>query len=206
MTKAIIFDLWETLGTKNIGISKTLRDKFHIKKTSNFLVKYERSIQLKEYGSYKELSENFLKNFSIKPTESNINFVINTLKQGINKASLFEGMYELVEYLSKEYDLGILSNTTCFESQVATNLRINKFFKAQIYSCQIGSIKPNHLTFEAICNVLAVSPNEAIFIDDGKKNIVAAKKFGLTGIQYKNINQLKKELASYHINIPSNCK
>ena len=65
MIKAIIFDLWETLGTKNIGISKTLRNKFNIEKTPDFLIKYEHAIQLKKFSSQDELSKSFLNHFDI---------------------------------------------------------------------------------------------------------------------------------------------
>ena len=201
MIKAIIFDLWETLGTKNIGISKTLRDKFSIEKTSDFLIKYEHAIQLKQYDSHEELSRSFLNHFEIELTKESIDFVTNTLQQGITRATLFEGMYELINNLSKKYKLGILSNTTYFESQVPINWKINQFFDAQVYSWQLGSIKPSFRNFEAICSKLNVSPEEVIFIDDGEKNIIAAREFGLKGIQYKNMKQLKKELVSYSVNI-----
>jgi len=201
MIKAIIFDLWETLGTKNIGVSKTLIHKFKIEKSPNFLVKYERAIQLKQYESYDELSRSFLKEFGIETTIENIEFVINTLQQGIAGATLFEGIYELIESLSKNYKLGILSNTTSFEAETPKKWKISSFIDVQVYSWQLGSIKPSFKNFKAICSKLAVSPNEAIFIDDNEKNIIAAKNFGLNGIQYKNIEQLKKELVSYNVNI-----
>ena len=201
MIKAIIFDLWETVGTKNIGISKTLRDKFKIEKTSDFLIKYEHAIQLKKYKSHEELSKSFLNHFGIEPTQGNIEFVTNTLQQGIIRATLFEGMYELIENLSKEYKLGILSNTTYFESQVPINWKINTFFDAQVYSWQLGSIKPSIINFKTICSKLNVSPIEAIFVDDGEKNIITAREYGLKGIQYRNIKQLKKELVSCGVDV-----
>ena len=201
MIKAIIFDLWETLGTKNIGISKTLRDRFTIEKNSDFLVKYERAIQLKQYESYEALSKSFLQTFDIKPTKGNIDFVSETLQQGIALSTLFEGIYALLEILSRRYMLGILSNTTFFESQAPTNWKINQFFDVQVYSWQLGSLKPNDRNFKRICSELKVSPFEVLFIDDGKENIIAAKKFGLKTIQYKNVEQLKEDLISYDVNV-----
>ena len=106
-------------------------------------------------------------------------------------------MYELMEKLSKDYKLGMLSNTTFFESQVPENLKINHFFEAQVFSWQIGSIKPSFKAFEAICSKLNVTPGEAIFVDDGEKNVLAAKEFGLKVIQFRNIEQLKEELKKY---------
>ena len=61
MIKVIIFDLWETLGTKNVGISKTLQSHFNIPKDDEFLRKYEKAIKLKECKNQDEMAENFLK-------------------------------------------------------------------------------------------------------------------------------------------------
>ncbi len=193
--KAIIFDLWETIGTKNVGISVPLREKFGIENTHDYIIKYEIAIQLKKYRSKEELAKSFLDSFNIECTRDNLSFVIDVLQQGIDKATLYDGMYELFEQLSKNYKLGLLSNTTCFESDALKKWSVENFFTAQVYSYQIGTIKPNKKNFKAICSALKVSPEEAIFIDDGQKNITAAINFGLKGIQYKNISQLKKELA-----------
>jgi HAD superfamily hydrolase (TIGR01509 family) len=199
--KAIIFDLWETLGTKNVGISKTLKDKFKIEQTLDFLERYECSIQLKEYKNQEDLALSFLNYFNIEINQENIDFVVNTLESGINKAKLFDGMYDLIKHLSKSYSLGILSNTTCFESQVISNWKIGQYFDAQVYSWQLGSLKPSVSNFKDICAKLNVSPEEAIFIDDGEKNIIAAQNLGFKTIQYKEINQLKKELVSYSVKL-----
>ncbi len=57
MLKLIIFDLWETLGTKNIGISKTLREHFGIEETPDFFQRYGKSIQLEKWNNQKEMAK-----------------------------------------------------------------------------------------------------------------------------------------------------
>ncbi len=201
MIEAIIFDLWETLGTKNIGISKTLRERFGISKTPDFLTKYEHAIQLTAYGSPVELARNFLREFGIEPAQESVDFVTETLQQGIDKATMFEGMYGLIETLSKTYRLGILSNTTVFESVVPSMWGVEQFFGTQVYSWQLGSLKPSMENFKAVCLALQVKPENALFIDDGEKNVAGAKACGLKGIQYQDLGQLKRELVSLGVKI-----
>ena len=42
-------------------------------------------------------------------------------------------------------------------------------------------------------------PEESLFIDDQEKNVLAARKIGMKGIVYKDINELKKELTQLNV-------
>jgi FMN phosphatase YigB (HAD superfamily) len=107
MVKAIIFDLWETLGTKNVGISRSLQDKFGIEKTPDFMHLYEASVQLNEWKSEQDMAVNFLKEFKIEQNQENIEYVINLFREGIEKATMFAGMRDLLLDLKKKYKLGL---------------------------------------------------------------------------------------------------
>ncbi|MBI2572817.1 HAD-IA family hydrolase [Candidatus Woesearchaeota archaeon] len=196
MIKGIIFDLWETLATKNIGISKTLRDHFKIEKTDDFLERYERAIQLKAWKTPEEMAINFLNSFNLPKTTANIRFVEETLQKGIDNATLFEGMDKLLKNLKKKYKLGLLSNTTIFESTVPQALGIEKIFDAKIYSWQLHSLKPSKKNFDEVCKMLGLKASECVFIDDGERNVKAAASYGFKTIRYQNIEQLKKELVT----------
>ncbi len=89
MIRAIIFDLWETLGTKNVGISKSLQDKFGIEKSPEFMHLYETSVQLNNWSSEKEMAVNFLKEFNLESNNENEEFIINLFREGIEKATMF---------------------------------------------------------------------------------------------------------------------
>lgn len=197
----IIFDLWETLGTKNISISKSLQDKFGIEKTSDFMHLYETSIQLKEWKSEKEMAQNFLKEFKIERNEENIKYVINLLRQGIEKATIFSGMKDLLLKLKENYKLGFISNTTVFESVVLDNWDIRNIFDVVSFSWELGLKKPNKEIFDITLEKFNINPEEAIFIDDGENNIKKAIEYGLSGIVFKSVEQLKNELKKLNIKI-----
>ncbi|MGV8086252.1 MAG: HAD-IA family hydrolase [Candidatus Woesearchaeota archaeon] len=197
--KAIIFDLWDTIGTKNIGISKTLFNYFNIEKTPELMIQYESSIQVDNWSTEEEMASNFLKTFNLPTTSENIYFVTKTLDYGISKATLYPGMETLLQELKLEYKLGLLSNTTIFESGIIDRWNIEKLFDSRVYSWQIASLKPAKLNFDIICTNLKVLSSECIFIDDNKKNVELARSYGFTAIKYENIDQLRSELKNLGI-------
>src|SRR3989338_6856407 len=200
MIKAIIFDLWETLVTKNVGVSKLLQEKFDIPKTDDYIRKYEEAVQLEPWETENQMAKNFLSKFGVEQSLENIAFVINVFKQGIVNATLFGGMRELLVSLKqKGLKLGLLSNTTVFESVVLENLEIRDLFDAVVFSWQKGNLKPSHEAFKHVLDELGVSEKEALFIDDGKKNVESAKVLGMQGILFEDIETLKKRIAEFDI-------
>jgi len=198
--KAVIFDLWETIGTKNIGISKTLREKFGIQKSPDFLQRYEQAIQLRKWKTLNDLAKSFLEEFEVQGTAENIEFTTQVMRQGIEKATLYDGMKELLEKLHRRYKLAILSNTTNFETEVLKRWDIEDIFDVIVFSWHIGSLKPAQENFKAVFSSLNVNAQDCLFIDDGDKNVLAAKSYGLQAIKYQNIEQLKQELKRLSIN------
>lgn len=201
MIKAVIFDLWETLGTKNVGISKSLQEKFGIEKTPEFMHLYETSVQLNNWSSEKQMAMNFLKEFNIEYTEGGEKFVIDLFREGVEKATMFVGMKDLLLKLKENYKLGFISNTTVFEASVLDKWKIRDFFAAVSFSWDLGIKKPDKEIFDITLKKLQVKPEEVIFIDDGEKNILKAKEYGLNGIVFKSIEQLQYELSKFNIKI-----
>jgi putative hydrolase of the HAD superfamily len=52
-------------------------------------------------------------------------------------------------------------------------------FDVQIYSCEIGSVKPEAEIYLESCRRLGCKPEEALFLDDKKVNTDGAKKVGM---------------------------
>ncbi len=195
MVKAIIFDLWETLGTKNLGISKSLQEKFGLPKDESFLVAYERSVQRNRWPDEDSMAKNFLTEFNLEQIHENVDFITSLFRKGINDATLFDGVLELLSSLrARGLKVGLLSNTTIFESVVVKNLGLEAYFDATVFSWQKGNLKPSEAAFKNILEELSVSRDEAVFIDDTKRNIEAAEKFGLHSIRFESVGKLKEDL------------
>jgi len=201
MIKAIMFGLWETLGTKHFSVSKLLREHFGIEDTSDFLEKYEKSMQLKEWDSQEEMARSFLETFNIEINNENVDFIVGQIKRGIDEATLFNGMEDVLRNLKRRYKLAILSNTTNFEAKVVSKWDIEELFNKQLYSWKIKSLKPSHRNFNEICNQLDAQPNECIFIDNEERSTKVAVGIGFKVIKFKNVDNLKMELTAFGISI-----
>jgi len=183
MVKLIIFDLWETLGTKNVAVSKLLREKFNISNSSDYMRKYEEAVQLHHWKTEEEMAINYLHNFGIEITKDNVKFVVDVL----------------IQLKKKGYKLGLLSNTTIFESTVLDLLNIKDLFDVVVFSWHKGNLKPSKEAFDHILNEFKVLPKNAIFIDDTEKNILAAKSYGIEAIRFISVSKLISDLEKLKI-------
>jgi len=201
MIKAIIFDLWDTIGNKGFAISKEFQRHFKIADHTNYLKNYEKSIQLMKWSSKADMAKNFLKTFNISTTNENITFIIDTCDRGIKNARLFDGMKDILVALKNKYKLGLVSNTTIYEINFVDKYDIRKFFDAIVCSHDIGKLKPSKEIFEETTKQLSIGLSECLFIDDSKNNIEKAKEYGMQTIRFENVKQLKEELAELGIKV-----
>jgi FMN phosphatase YigB (HAD superfamily) len=75
-----------------------------------------------------------------------------------------------------------------------------------VFSWEVGSLKPSHENFLVTLRKLGgLTPHEIAFIDDSQQNVESARDFGMVGIQFSSVEQLKKELVALKLisqNIP----
>ncbi|MFA4872371.1 MAG: HAD family phosphatase [Patescibacteria group bacterium] len=109
-------------------------------------------------------------------------------------------MLQLITALKRHYTTGLLSNhiEDWLEETIA-NHHLEKYFDAIVTSYGTRAAKPSKAIYRALLRKMRKKPEECIFIDDQKENVIAAKKLGIHGIHYRNFNQFKKELAAYGI-------
>lgn len=110
----------------------------------------------------------------------------------------------LFQQLSKSYRLGLLSNTDPIHVAhlESTYSFFNYFPKpVRIYSCSVGASKPNPLIFREALRACKVQADEAVYIDDIAAFAEAAGALGCTGIQFRNAQELRKELTGIGITL-----
>ena len=81
------------------------------------------------------------------------------------------------EHLEREYD-------------------ILNLFEGLVFSCRINLVKPEPAIYEHLLNTYQLDPAQTVFIDDTPSNLVAAEKFGITGVHFLNFGQCRRELES----------
>ncbi|HEX3033874.1 MAG TPA: HAD family phosphatase [Thermodesulfobacteriota bacterium] len=98
------------------------------------------------------------------------------------------------------YKIGFLSNTEIPGVKIFQEKNYN-VFDVLVFSCLEGTIKPERRAYEIALERLGAKPEEAIFIDDRQTNIKGAKEIGINAILFKNIDHLKRKLASFSVQI-----
>jgi putative hydrolase of the HAD superfamily len=113
-----------------------------------------------------------------------------------------EEMFALASLLKgRGYKVGLLSNTELpsvrfFHEQGYAQ------FDATVFSCEVGTCKPEHRIYEIALERLGVGPSEAVFIDDRADFIEGAQKLGMHTIRFESPEQVKGALVALSI-LPS---
>ncbi len=98
---------------------------------------------------------------------------------------------KLFEKLSKSYRLGLLSNTDPIHvTHMESRYDFFSYFRVRIYSCAIGAAKPNPLIYREALRACRVRAEEAVYIDDISAYVEAARRLGMTGIQFQTSEQV----------------
>ena len=109
-------------------------------------------------------------------------------------------LYSYILKLKKRgYKIGISSIQFHLSRDVLIPKRYHQNFDALQISCEDGFRKPDRRVFEFILNKLKTKPEESIFIDDKRKNLDAAKKFGMKTIIFKNNAQFFRDLKKFNV-------
>jgi 2-haloacid dehalogenase len=110
------------------------------------------------------------------------------------------GMLELFKELKQngKYKLYALSNWSAETWPIALNKYdfLNEFDGLVISGLE-GSRKPHHDFYQLLLNRYQVSPDEALFIDDNYRNILAARELGIASIHFTSATELEKQLTQY---------
>ena len=105
-------------------------------------------------------------------------------------------MINLIKELKKKYKISLLSNASSgFINRILKRININELFNCIIISSEEGMIKPNKEIFELMLSKMKVEASKSVFIDDNIFNVEGANEVGMTGILFKDIEQLKKDLS-----------
>lgn len=107
---------------------------------------------------------------------------------------------ELLPKLKGKYKLGIINNgmgiTIPFFKQ---KNNFSEYFEIFLNSSEEKIAKPDSKIFLLACNKLKVKPEECVFIDDLERNVKGAVAVGMTGIVYKDYQNLILELKNLGI-------
>ena len=95
-----------------------------------------------------------------------------------------EELYPLLDQLRKKKKLALCSNTdaTHIRYLEQKGCRMIANFDHYCYSFNLGFIKPEPEYFKACLDIIKVSPENCLFLDDGLSNVEGARQSGIQAI------------------------
>ncbi len=158
----------------------------------DFIQKYETGII--DCEAFRNEIRNFIDNNSISDSEIDSAWNSTLIK-------LFSDTQLLIEHLSKNYKLYLLSNTNKihYDYFLPECQTIFKHFDEFFYSFQIHKKKPNKDYFEYFLEKVSFEPINILFIDDLKENLKPAEELGINTLHKGSIRNLSEILHSVNI-------
>lgn len=105
-----------------------------------------------------------------------------------------EEIVPFVREVQKKYRTAILSNTSPSHWEKALHISpLVRSIQHHFTSFGIGAMKPDSKVYLHVAHTLGVQPYEVLFIDDLQENVEGARKTGMKGIVYKEIDSLRGE-------------
>ncbi len=86
--------------------------------------------------------------------------------------------------------VGLLSNAPPGRAKgtpAAARWGMDGLFDVQIFSYQVGALKPDPRMYRAALQALGAAPRETLFIDDAPANVVAAKAMGIDAVLFRGV-------------------
>jgi putative hydrolase of the HAD superfamily len=106
-----------------------------------------------------------------------------------------EDLLAFARSLRPNYKLAILSNAWSDAREIFTDLLgLDDVFDTLIISAEVGLAKPDPRIYQLAVERLGVEPREAVFLDDQKRNVVAAREFGLRAVHFQDNRQAITEI------------
>ena len=105
---------------------------------------------------------------------------------------------DTAEYLKElkfeGYNIYVLSDLSKESFPYNASFDFFKYVDGGIYSFKIGSNKPSDNNYIQLLETYNLVPDETIFIDDRPQNVEAANKFGIHGIQFTTLDEVKEKV------------
>lgn len=201
--KVIVFDLGKVIFDYDVNIiskklseystEKNLFEDMDVFMFSNkdLFMKYEKG-QISSVAFYNKLVDlASLKNLSFEKFTDIWNDIFTPI----------DDVVELINSLSKKYELAILSNTNDLHFDYLYKKYSNFFtnFKKLHLSYLMNSRKPDTDIYLQVIKYHNLKPENIFFTDDNQRNIDVAREIGIKAYKFENITKLRQNLKDFGI-------
>ncbi|SRR6266550_807595 len=193
MIRAVIFDLWGVLATKNPRVFDVMARDMHISNDARpyfieLLAEMEAG-KLDEDGFWQRFCQSQQRE---RPTKGTATW--SQYYQEITHIN--DDLLQLVQQLKHNgYKVAIISNIDKYAVQHMRDKGLASHFDITIFSCEVGLLKPDPAIYKLAIEQLGVQPAEAFFTDDKPAKVAGAKAVGLQAIVFTDTQSLRQELS-----------
>ncbi len=184
MTKAILFDLWDTV-IFVCGAHPVVQvyERMGLKQEDmyEFAQNLERSMMMKEYTTMEEMFVPLLKIYKI-PEDPKLLFDLTEIwKKNINSVFFPPELGEALLELRKKFKTILVTNTDNFALKyVKYRYNIENYFDFIVASCEVGLAKPDQAIFNLPLRKLGIKPEDVYICGDNVKNdIIVPRDMGM---------------------------
>ena len=122
-----------------------------------------------------EFADGVVAHFGIEATRDDFLHLFKTWPR-----NLLPGAQDLLTSLHADLATACLSNTSAAHwNYMQDAFSLHEYFETYFLSFEIGAVKPDPAIFAHVCGALPCAPGAALFFDDVKGNVDAARAAGL---------------------------
>jgi len=119
---------------------------------------------------------------------------------------LDQALLRLIRWLrSQGLLVGLLSNAPPPRNSLSSAGRwgLEGLFDVQVFSYQVGVLKPDPRTYRHILATLRAPAQEALFVDDAPPNVAGALAVGMDAVRFVSTERLLVDLAARGLPVPA---
>jgi putative hydrolase of the HAD superfamily len=182
VTRAVVFDLWDTLVDFDPVAGRAFQDQVAARlgrDPDEFAALWVEGRSVRESGALRDYL------LGIGAPEELVDELV-ALRRDSTRSLLAPrpGVVEtLAELRARGYGVGLI--TVCSEDvpDVWAETPFAELFDATVFSCSVGLRKPDPRIYQLACDELAVEPKEAVFVGDGANDELAgAQRVGMQAV------------------------
>jgi putative hydrolase of the HAD superfamily len=134
--------------------------------------------------------------YAVDPNDERVEQAVEAyFEPFVRSCQLIPGTYDMLCSLVGRYRLGLVSNFTHPPAleQILVRVGLDPFFEPIVISGRLGVRKPHPAIFRELTRLLAVTPDETVFVgDELQADIVGARKAGMRTVWMTYRQQLER--------------
>ena len=193
--KAILFDLYGTLIERRKKHFIKLISHNHLQRLKTeqrplslaaLLLNVQQKLMTCDLNSHK-IPHDILSLVAPKPYHDSLDIersLRESMQQEADSTELLPGVNTLLSFLKRRgYRLGLVSNVSSYHKAPFYRFGLDRLIDAAVFSCDVGSIKPQKDIYLKTCRQLEVTPEEVLFVGDSyKSDVLAPRSLGMQAI------------------------